>query len=65
MSAALAITASLLVALPTHAQQVPAPGESPTVDKIKADGKIRADVAPYDVVIPEVPEVDRPAPAVH
>ena len=27
--------------------------------------QIRADVAPYDVVIPEVPEVDRPAAAVH
>jgi polar amino acid transport system substrate-binding protein len=45
MSAAVAITASLLVALPTHAQQAPAPGESPTVDRIKAAGKIRAGVA--------------------
>lgn len=31
----------------------------------RALDQIRADVAPYDVVIPEVPEVDRPAPAVH
>ena len=31
----------------------------------RALDQIRADVAPYDVAIPEVPEVDRPAPAVH
>ena len=31
----------------------------------RALDQIRADVAPYDVVIPEVPEVDRPAAAVH
>lgn len=31
----------------------------------RALDQIRADVAPYDVVIPEVAEVDRPAAAVH
>ena len=31
----------------------------------RALDQIRADVAPYDVIIPEVPEVDRPAAAIH
>lgn len=45
MTAAAALSVSLLAAMPGHAQTVPAPGESPTIDKIKAAGKIRAGVA--------------------
>src|SRR5262245_57042251 len=45
MTAAAVISASLLASLPCYAQAVPAAGESPTVDKIKAAGKLRAGVA--------------------
>lgn len=40
-----AIGVWLLADSPSPAQQVPAPGQSPTIDKIKADGKLRAGVA--------------------
>jgi polar amino acid transport system substrate-binding protein len=40
-----AIAVWVLAAAPSRAQQVPAPGQSPTIDKIKADGKLRAGVA--------------------
>jgi ABC-type amino acid transport substrate-binding protein len=45
LTAVAAMAISLLAALPGYAQTVPAPGESPTVDKIKAAGKLRAGVA--------------------
>jgi polar amino acid transport system substrate-binding protein len=45
MAAVAAISVSLLVSSPGYAQTVPPPGESPTVDKVKAAGKIRAGVA--------------------
>lgn len=45
MAAVAAISVGLLAAAPSHAQQVPAAGQSPTLDKIKADGKLRAGVA--------------------
>ena len=45
MSAVVAICAVLLALSPSHAQQIPAAGQSPTIDKIKKDGKLRAGVA--------------------
>jgi polar amino acid transport system substrate-binding protein len=45
MTAAAFIAVALLASLPCYAQAVPAAGESPTVDKIKAAGKLRAGVA--------------------
>jgi hypothetical protein len=51
LTAVAAIAISLLAALPGYAQTVPAPGESPTVDKIKAAGKLRAGVLPPGRVV--------------
>jgi polar amino acid transport system substrate-binding protein len=45
MSTVVAISASFMLASVALAQQVPAPGQSPTIDKIKKDGKLRAGVA--------------------
>jgi polar amino acid transport system substrate-binding protein len=42
---AVAVSALLLGAVPSNAQEVPAPGQSPTIDSIKAAGKLRAGVA--------------------
>jgi polar amino acid transport system substrate-binding protein len=36
---------ALALAAPSRAQQVPAPGQSPTVDRIKKEGKLKAGVA--------------------
>src|SRR5439155_6219210 len=44
-SAAAGLSVLLLTLAPSHAQQVPAAGQSPTIDKIKKDGKLRAGVA--------------------
>jgi polar amino acid transport system substrate-binding protein len=42
---AVAVSALLLGAVPSNAQEVPVPGQSPTIDSIKAAGKLRAGVA--------------------
>src|SRR5262249_48940396 len=39
------LCAGLIPTVQGHAQQVPAPGQSPTIDKIKKGGKLRAGVA--------------------
>jgi len=45
IAAAAATSVLLLGAAPGLAQEVPAPGQSPTIDKIKADGTLRVGVA--------------------
>ena len=45
IAAAAATSVVLLGAVPSRAQEVPAPGQSPTIDKIKADGTLRVGVA--------------------
>jgi len=45
VAGAIALAVALGIALPSEAQTVPAPGQSPTVDKIKKEGKFRAGVA--------------------
>jgi polar amino acid transport system substrate-binding protein len=45
MAAAAAVSVLLLGAASGYTQEIPAPGKSQTIDKIKADGKLRAGVA--------------------
>jgi polar amino acid transport system substrate-binding protein len=45
IAAVAAMLVLLIGAAPSHAQQVPTTGQSRTIDKIKADGKLRAGVA--------------------